>query len=55
MKKNTDRWSGCLISFAFLIISCAGTEITQKQVDDTYKGQPVSNWKRIYTMQKRES
>ncbi len=45
MKKNTVRWLGCLISFAFLIVSCAGTgtEVTQKQVDDTYKGQPVSS------------
>ena len=29
--------------FAFLTISCAGTELTQKPVDDDYKGKPVSN------------
>jgi hypothetical protein len=43
MKENTDIWVGYLLSFAFLIISCAGTELTQKQVDDSYKGRPVSD------------
>ena len=43
MKENPVKWSGCLLSFAFLIISCAGTELTQKQVDDAYKGKPVSD------------
>jgi len=38
MKENSVKWLGYLISFAFLIVSCAGTELTQKYVDDTYKG-----------------
>ncbi len=43
MKENSVKWFGYLFSFAFLIISCAGTELTQKQVDDAYKGKPVSD------------
>jgi hypothetical protein len=43
MKKNFVKWVGWLLSFAFLIISCAGTELTQKQVDDAYRGKPVSD------------
>jgi hypothetical protein len=43
MKENSVKWFGYLFSLAFLIISCAGTEISQTQVDDAYKGQPVSN------------
>ncbi|MBT8368553.1 MAG: DUF4136 domain-containing protein [Deltaproteobacteria bacterium] len=43
MKKYPTKWFGYLFYFAFLIISCAGTEITQKQVDDAYRGEPVSN------------
>ena len=45
MKENLVKLFGCLFSFAFLIISCAktGTELTQKQVDDAYKGKPASN------------
>jgi len=44
MKNNSVKWFGYLISFAFLIISCTGgTELTQKQVDDAYKGKPVSD------------
>jgi len=43
MKKSTVIWVGILFSFAFLIIACAGTEVTEKQVDDTYKGKPVSD------------
>jgi len=45
MKENSVKWFGYLFSFAFLIISCAGTgtELTQKQVDDAYKGKPASN------------
>jgi hypothetical protein len=45
MKENPVKWFGYLFSFAFLIISCAktGTELTQKQVDDAYKGKPASN------------
>jgi len=45
MKENPIKWFGYLFYFAFLIISCAktGTELTQKQVDDAYKGKPASN------------
>ena len=43
MKENPVKWFGYLFSFAFLMISCAGTEITQKQLDDAYKGKPVSD------------
>ena len=45
MRENPVKWFGYLFSFAFLIISCAGTgtELTQNQVDDAYKGKPVSN------------
>jgi len=45
MKENSVKWFGYLFSFAFLIIACAGTgtELTQKQVDDAYKGKPASN------------
>ena len=43
MKQNLVKWFGYLFSFAFLIISCAGTELTQKQVGDAYKGKPVSD------------
>ncbi len=45
MKENPVKWFGYLFSFAFLIISCAGTgtELTQKQVDDAYKGKPMSD------------
>ena len=43
MKEYPTKWFGYLFYFAFLIISCAGTEITQKQVDEAYRGEPVSN------------
>jgi hypothetical protein len=43
MKKNSVRWFGYLFSFAFLTISCAGTELTQKPVDNAYNGKPVSD------------
>ncbi|MDB4265067.1 hypothetical protein N9893_03275 [bacterium] len=43
MKKNFVKWLGCLFSLFFLMISCAGTEVSQTRVDDSYKGQPVSN------------
>jgi len=43
MNENPVKWVGYLFSFAFLIISCAGTELTQKQVDNAYKGKPVSD------------
>ncbi len=43
MKENSVKWFGYLFSFAFLIISCGGTEITQTKVDEAYKGKPVSD------------
>jgi PBP1b-binding outer membrane lipoprotein LpoB len=43
MNENSVKWVGYLLSFALLIISCAGTEVTQKQFDDAYKGKPVSD------------
>ena len=43
MKVNRVKWFGYLFSFSYLIISCAGTEITPKQVDEVYKGKPVSD------------
>ena len=43
MNEYPVKWFGCLLSFAFLIISCAGTELSQTQVDDAHKGEPVSN------------
>ena len=43
MKKNTVILVGYLFSFAILLFSCAGTDLTQEQVDDAYKGKPVSD------------
>ncbi len=43
MKQSSSKWFGYLFSFVFLIISCAGTELTHKQVNEAYKGKPVSN------------
>ncbi|MBW1890269.1 MAG: hypothetical protein JRI93_07060 [Deltaproteobacteria bacterium] len=37
------KWFNCLVLFAWIIVSCAGTEITEKQVDHVYTGKPVSN------------
>jgi hypothetical protein len=43
MKQSSVKWFGYLFSFVFLIISCAGTELTHKQINEAYKGKPVSN------------
>jgi hypothetical protein len=43
MKQSSVKWFGYLFSFVFLIISCSGTELTHKQVNEAYKGKPVSN------------
>jgi hypothetical protein len=43
MKQSSVKWFGYLFSFIFLIISCAGTELTHTQVDEGYKGKPVSD------------
>ena len=43
MKENAFKCFGYLIFSAFLVLSCAGTELTQKQVGSAYKGNPVSD------------
>ena len=43
MKQSSVKWFGYLFSFVFLIISCSGTELTHTQVDEAYKGKPVSD------------
>lgn len=43
MKRSPVKWFGHLFAFLFLVISCAGTELTQKQVNEAYRGKPVSN------------
>ena len=43
MTENIVKGLGCLFSFIFLMVSCAGTDLTQTQVDDAYKGKPVSD------------
>jgi hypothetical protein len=43
VKNISVKWIGCLVFFAFLMMSCTGTEISETQVDDGYKGAPVSN------------
>ena len=43
MKESSVNWFGYLFPFVFLIISCAGTELTHKQVNEAYTGKPVSD------------
>jgi len=43
MKQSSVKWFGYLFSFVFMIISCGGTELTHTQVNEAYKGKPVSN------------
>ena len=43
MKQSSAKWVVYLFSFVFLIISCAGTELTHTQVNEAYKGKPVSD------------
>jgi hypothetical protein len=43
MKQSSVKWFCYLFSFVFLIISCAGTELTHEQVNEDYKGGPASN------------
>ena len=43
MRQSSVKWFGYLFSFVFLIVSCAGTELTHKQANEAYKGKPVSN------------
>lgn len=43
MKQSSVKWFGYLFPFVFLIISCAGTELTHKQINEAFRGKPVSN------------
>jgi len=43
VKKNRAGWIGFLVVFICLMVSCTGTEIKQTQVDEAYKGQPLTN------------
>ena len=45
MKEGPVKWFGYVSFFALLFFSCSGTgtELTQKQVGDAYKGKPVSD------------
>ena len=43
MTDNIVKGLGCLFSFIFLMVSCAGTDLTETQVDGAYKGKPVSD------------
>lgn len=43
MKKYSVKWFGCLVGFVSVIISCTGTEITHKKLEETYTGKPVSD------------
>ena len=45
MKLSPVKWFGYLSLCALLLFSCSGTgtQITQKQVEDAYKGKPVSD------------
>jgi hypothetical protein len=45
MKNELINWFGYLSMIALLFVSCSGTgtELTQKRIDDSYKGRPVSD------------
>jgi hypothetical protein len=43
MREHTVKWIGIFFSIIFLMVSCAGTDFTESQVDDTHKGKPVSD------------
>ncbi len=43
MREHTVKWIGFFFSIMFLMVSCAGTDLTEGQVNDTYKGKPVSD------------
>jgi hypothetical protein len=43
MKNKYFKCVANLFSFAFLFISCAGTDLAPGQVDEAYKGPPVSD------------
>jgi len=43
MKKKSVQWFIGLFCFSFLIMSCAGTQLDQKQVKEAYTGKPMSD------------
>ncbi len=43
MRQITLKWFYFAMVFVFLIIGCAGTELTQTWVDEAHRGKPVSN------------
>jgi hypothetical protein len=43
MQQNPVKWFNCLFIFIFLIISCAGTELVHTQINEEFKGKPVSD------------
>ncbi len=45
MKLSLVKWFGYLSFFTLMLISCSrtGTELAQKQVEDAFKGKPVSD------------
>jgi len=43
MIKHIVKNFSCLFSLVIFIISCAGTELTEKPVEDIYHGKPVSD------------
>ena len=40
---SSIKWYCFIFIFIFFIISCSGTKLTQKQVNEKFKGKPVSN------------
>ncbi len=43
MKQRTNQWFVYTILSCFLIISCAGTSLTNTQVDESRRGKPVTD------------
>ena len=42
MRLSDIKWFVCAVFYSVLIIACAGTKLTQTQVDETRRGKPVS-------------
>jgi hypothetical protein len=43
MRRITIKWFVYAVLFGVLIIACAGTKLTDTQVDESFQGKPVSN------------
>jgi len=43
MRRSTIKWFVCAVFASLLIIACAGTKLTQTQVDEAHRGKPVSD------------